>query len=155
MDDQQAEDKQKREGQQGDKRQDGEQQNGQQQKPIPLSEWVVAIVGALLVLASIGYMTYEAIFGLKSPPDVTVQVTGVQPVQSGYLVEVQAQNIGGSTAAAVVVEGVLKQGEETVETSQASIDYVPSQSQRGAGLFFSYNPADFDLSVRAMGYQEP
>jgi uncharacterized protein (TIGR02588 family) len=36
-----------------------------------------------------------------------------------------------------------------------TIDYVPSRSSRKAGLFFMRDPREFDLSLRALGYQSP
>ena len=39
--------------------------------------------------------------------------------------EMLARNKGGATAAQVVVEGELRRGGESVETSQTTFDYVP------------------------------
>jgi uncharacterized protein (TIGR02588 family) len=42
-----------------------------------------------------------------------------------------------------------------VETSQATIDYLPQRSERRGGLFFTRNPEGLDLNLRAEGYSEP
>ena len=47
------------------------------------------------------------------------------------------------------------EGEEEVEISETTIDYVPAGSQREAGLFFIRNPQEFDLQLRAKSYVEP
>jgi uncharacterized protein (TIGR02588 family) len=58
-------------------------------------------------------------------------------------------------AAGLMVEGVLKEGTATVETSAITMDYVPSGSQRRAGLIFSRDPRKFELQIRAKGYEQP
>ena len=45
-------------------------------------------------------------------------------------------NNGEQTASNVEIEGVLKNGSESVETSGVTIDYVPSKSEAKGGLFF-------------------
>ena len=121
----------------------------------PLSEWVVAILGMLLVAGSIGYLVYDAAAGDTSPPDIMVHADSIQPVTGGYLVRIRAVNRGGATAAAVVVEGALKSADEEIEASEITFGYVPSHSERRGGLFFNEDPRGFELELRAKGYEEP
>ena len=118
-------------------------------------EWVIAFVGLVLVVGSIGFMLYQAIWGDQSPPDVTVRVEAVTQMRSGFLVNFQAFNHGGSTAEGIIVQGELKRGTESAETSETTVDYLPAKSERKGGLFFSKDPRLFELQVRAFGYEEP
>jgi uncharacterized protein (TIGR02588 family) len=121
----------------------------------PLYEWVVAALGLFVVLCTLGLLTYEVIAGDTSPPDPLIRVTGVHKVRGGYLAQVEAFNRGGDTAAGLTVEGTLKQNSQDIETSEVTLDYLPGQSLREAGLFFSEDPRRYRLELRALGYQEP
>jgi uncharacterized protein (TIGR02588 family) len=55
----------------------------------------------------------------------------------------------------LLVEGVLKDGAEIIETSEVTIDYVPAGSQRQAGLFFIRDPQQYELQLSAKGYEQP
>jgi uncharacterized protein (TIGR02588 family) len=72
-----------------------------------------------------------------------------------YLVSLKIRNSGNATAAALNVEGVVKQGGTNVETSLITVDYVAAGSERDAALFFANDPRQGELSVRAKGYIEP
>jgi uncharacterized protein (TIGR02588 family) len=122
---------------------------------IPPLEWVVAIVGLVLVLSTIAYLLYQAVAGDESPPNIVLEVNQIIPRESGYLVQVNVRNSGGETAAQLLVEGTLRDGDESVETSETQIDYVPPKSERGAGLFFTLNPEDYEIVLRPVGYREP
>ena len=121
----------------------------------PRLEWTVAVFGLLLVLAALGALTYEAVTGETSSPDPLIRVTGVHKVRGGYLAQVEAFNRGGDTAAGLTVEGTLKQNGRDIETSEATLDYLPGRSTREVGLFFTENPQRYRLELRALGYQEP
>lgn len=121
----------------------------------PLWMWGIGLLGLILVLGSIGFALYEAIAGDSSPPDVKVQVEGVIEAQNGFLVEFRVLNEGGRTAAGLTVEGELRDGTDIVETSETTLEYVPSHSERTGGLFFSQDPREYDLKLRAKGYETP
>jgi uncharacterized protein (TIGR02588 family) len=121
----------------------------------PLWMWGIGLLGLLLVLGSIGFMLYEAIAGDSSPPDVTVKIESILPARNGFLVEFRVINEGGSAAAGLTVEGELRNGVEIVETSNITIEYVPSRSEREGGLFFTLDPRGYDLQLRAKGYGNP
>jgi uncharacterized protein (TIGR02588 family) len=74
---------------------------------------------------------------------------------SGYLVTIRAVNHGGQTAAGLMVRGTLRDGGTTIETSQTRFQYVPAESERKGGLYFSQDPRTFELSLRAEGYERP
>lgn len=117
-------------------------------------EWVVAALGLLLTLGTVGFLFYQALFGETTPPDISLQVVAVAPSSGGYLVTVEARNRGGETAAEVLVEGELLHAGET-ETSELTFDFVPAASAREGGLFFSRDPRAGRLELRAKSYREP
>lgn len=121
----------------------------------PISEWLVAAVGLIMVISTVGYMLYHGMVGDSSPPDVVVRVEAIVAVHSGHLVTIRLTNHGGATAQGVVVEGALWNGTEHVETSHTEIDYAAAHSEAQAGLFFTHDPRQFELRVRALGYEIP
>ena len=121
----------------------------------PAAEWFVAGLGLVLVVAAVGFLLYQALAVKGTPPDITLAIEATSEVQQGYLVTVTVHNGGGETVAGLTVEGELKDGEEVLESDTATLDYVPAHSTRRVGFFFQENPADFDLTLRASGYQSP
>jgi uncharacterized protein (TIGR02588 family) len=121
----------------------------------PLLEWIAGAIGGVLVLVTLGVIGHEALFGDPSPPSVTVEAREVHAVKGGWLVEVEVINMGGSPAAAVVIEGELTPTGQPPETAEATFDYVPDHSRRRGGLFFSHDPRAGQLTLRAKGFTEP
>lgn len=136
------------------KTQDESEKNKRHAKP-PASEWIVAAIGCVLVAGAIGFMIYQAIYHQTSPPNFSVKVVSVSQTANGYLVKFSLENTGDQTAAAVTVEGELLRDTESVEKSAATLTYAPSHSKREGGLFFVNNPQDFNLKIRATGYEQP
>ena len=122
---------------------------------IPSWEWVVGAIGFVFVVASIGFMLYQAFVVDEIAPEILIETEAIEPSGSSYLVKIQVTNHGGLVVAGLVIEGILKEGAEEVEISETTIDYVPAGSQRKAGLFFTRNPQEFDLQFRAKSYVEP
>jgi len=117
--------------------------------------WSIGLLGLVCVLGSIGFMLFEAITGDSTPPDVSIEIQSMLPVQNGFLVEFRAINEGGRAAEGLNVEGELRDGTEIVETSDTTIEYLPSNSERQGGLFFSQDPRQYDLQLSARGYEVP
>jgi uncharacterized protein (TIGR02588 family) len=143
-----------------ERRQDGQQKGtdqGEEEKLKDAPSWVwgIALLGLAMVVGSIGFMLYEAVAGDMSPPDVTVGIDVVLPTRNGYLVRFRAVNEGGTTAEGVTIEGELSNGTESVETSNTTIEYVPSHSEREGGLYFTLDPKQYELRLRAKGYENP
>jgi uncharacterized protein (TIGR02588 family) len=117
-------------------------------------EWVAGGVSALVVLGILAVLVRE-IAQPGRPPDIRVTVDSVLPVSSGHLVRFTARNTGTEAGADVVVEGELRVGAAVVETSTASVDYLPGGAVRRGGLFFTRDPALGRLRLRALGYEAP
>ena len=120
----------------------------------PLLEWCAAALGALLLLGTIGFLTWDAFNGRDLPPDLRVTPGAVKLTAGGYLVQFRVENAGDRPAAQVEVEGRLQAaGEE--ETATASFDYVPAGSGRSGGVVFSADPRQGRLTLSAKGYSDP
>jgi uncharacterized protein (TIGR02588 family) len=122
---------------------------------LPLVEWIVGGLGALLVGGTIAFLLYHALARDSTPPDVRVVEQRVFVLQDRYLVQFRAFNQGGAAAAQLTIEGELVGPDGTTETSDAVLDYVPARSSREGGLWFSADPRAGQLTVRATGYAEP
>jgi uncharacterized protein (TIGR02588 family) len=116
---------------------------------------VVGALGALLLAGTIGFLVWHALGRDDAPPDVRVVVERVLELQNGYLVQFRAINQGGATAAQLVIEGELTGPDGPIETSEATLDYLPPRSDRQGGLFFGRDPRELDLRLRARGYAKP
>jgi len=130
-------------------------ENQERQKETPVWEWIIAAVGLILVVAALGTTLYRAVTEESTPPILEINIEAVHAANNGYLVEFRIKNTGNQTAAALTIEGELKRGEESVETSTATLTYAPANSQREGGLFFTKNPNEFELKIRALGYEKP
>ena len=122
---------------------------------VPSWSWVTATIGLVLVTASIGFMLYQAFVVDEFAPEIVIEAEEIVPNGNGYLVKLRVTNHGGMVVAGLVVEGTLKDGGEIVETSEVTINYVPAGSQRKAGLFFTKDPRELSIELRAKSYQEP
>lgn len=126
-----------------------------QETETPVWEWIIAVVGLILVLGAVGSTAYRAFTEEKTPPKLQAVVESKEPNGDGFLVRFRVENTGNQTAAAVGIEGELKNGEETAETSHSTLAYSPAHSIRRGGLFFTKNPDQFNLQIRVTGYEEP
>jgi uncharacterized protein (TIGR02588 family) len=124
-------------------------------RPVPLLEWLVAALGALLVAGAIGYLGYRALWRDTTPPDVTIEALAILELPSGYLVQFRARNRGGEAAARIVVEGELAGPGGALETGEATLEEIAPRSDREGGLFFKRDPRRFELRLRAKGYAKP
>lgn len=122
---------------------------------IPIWSWLASAIGLVLVIGSSGFMINQIIVAKHAPPEFTIRAQPPIKVSNGYLIRIQIQNIGDEVAAALLVEGELKKGEKTIESSSATIDYLPSHSQRNAGLIFSQDPSSFEVKLQAKSYVQP
>ena len=55
----------------------------------------------------------------------------------------------------MTVTGQLLDGETVVEEREMTFDFVPPESSRRGGLFFSEDPDAWTLRLEPQGYQAP
>jgi uncharacterized protein (TIGR02588 family) len=121
----------------------------------PILEWVAAAFGLVLALAVSGLVAWDALNQDGAPPHILVEGRTVTAFDPGFVLEVRLRNVANATAAQVAIEGVLSRGGQTIETARATIDYLPGNSVRHGGLFFSNDPRGHVVTLRALGYAEP
>ena len=119
--------------------------------------WEVAVggLGFLLVFGTIAFLAYQAMAVGTRKPAISVSVSSVTGDSGGYVVRFRAQNKGDGTAAAVSIRGELRRGTDVVETSRATLDYLPAAGVREGGLFFQSDPGSYELRLSLEGYADP
>lgn len=133
-----------------------DRQDKRQDSGTPILEWIAAAIGLLLTLAMLGFIGWQAWRSTGEEfPAIKLQVQRIVPATDGWIVEIVALNLSAATAAAVQIEGELTDGEHLVATSQATLDYIPGNSEQRGGLFFREDPRAHVLKVRALGYAKP
>jgi uncharacterized protein (TIGR02588 family) len=118
------------------------------------TRWLAAL-GMLFVVGSFAMLLRESFVAGRPVAEISIRVDEILPSAHGYLVSLKIENSGNATAAALGVEGVLIRGGTNVETSLVTVDYIAAGSARDAALFFSNDPRQGELTVRAKGYIEP
>jgi uncharacterized protein (TIGR02588 family) len=121
---------------------------------VPTIEWITGLAGLAIVLATLGFIGYEAFRGGAPSPrlEAAVETTGAVP--SGFSATVAVLNASHQAAAEVVIEGVVQSGGGE-SRSQARLDYVPGRSTRRATLVFPGAPDAGGVKVRIVGYTTP
>lgn len=125
-------------------------------KRYPLVEWTSAAIGLAIIAAMFGFLFLEA--GRQRehiPPILKAVPVGLVNAPGHYVVEFEVRNDSATTGAAVQVEGTLKRAGSDIETSTASLSYVPGQSSQRGGLVFSRDPRRYQLQLRVTGYERP
>lgn len=118
-------------------------------------EWLAAACGAVVFAAMIGYMTYAGIKEVEGSPEIELVTTDAVRKGEQYLLGFTATNVGQATATSLTVRATLADGEKEVESQEATIDYLPTQSSRSGGFFFSRDPAGLKLTLAATSYLDP
>lgn len=127
-----------------------------QAKGPALLEWVAGGIGALIVAGMMALMASEALTARPElPPVMHVEPVALSAVPGGFVLQVKVVNRSPRTAAAVAIEGALVGGGSEVETSSATLTYVPGESERQAGLVFATDPRRHRLRLRVLGYEKP
>lgn len=114
------------------------------------------MIGLALTLAVVGLLFHHALNDDDRPPAVTVTAERTVALPGGgYVVEFAARNRSRTaTAAQLHVEGRLIAAGVS-ETAEATLDYVPARSVKRGGLYFTADPRQGRLDLRAIGYSEP
>jgi uncharacterized protein (TIGR02588 family) len=119
------------------------------------TEWIVAGISCLALLAVLVYLVIDGVSGRNGTAQLVVLPVEVSATEGGYVVEFSASNRAGKSVAAAEIKGELRDGDEVIEESSATLDYVPQNSERSGALIFRSNPEAYDLRLFAGGYIEP
>jgi uncharacterized protein (TIGR02588 family) len=118
-------------------------------------EWTVFIASSMVVLAVLGYLATKALTEKETPPDLRIETGAVIARDGSYRVPLLVRNTGGATAESVVIEAVLRRGEEELERAQLELSFVPRRSEREGWVTFRHDPQCCEIVTRAVSYEEP
>lgn len=119
------------------------------------AEWIVGVISALLVLGALAFIAVNAVSGRNGPPMLSIQTDSVVAMPGAHMLMFTVRNEGSETAATVQVSGELTRGGETVEASQATLDFVPEGASRRGSLQFKEDPRSHTLELRVSGFAFP
>lgn len=122
---------------------------------VSAAEWIASGLGALVVLATLGFLLYRALWGGDRPPAMEVSLDTVVAVPSGHLARFTVRNVGDHTGAQVKIQGTVERPGEPIETRETTLDYVPAGSQRSGGLYFTTDPDSGTVTFEALSYTAP
>ncbi len=118
-------------------------------------EWMTGALCAVLVAGMIGWIGYEAFTGQEGKPELATRIVHQEKIGDGQRVVFLIENMGSRTAATVVVEGQVRDGEAVLETSEVTFDYVPAKSTASGAMLFQSPPEAGQLQIRPTGYSDP
>lgn len=118
-------------------------------------EAIAGTIGAVLTIATLGVLIYDGIAGDGGPPEIVVEPGDTRVVDGRHVVDVEVRNTGDETAAAVVIEGVLRRGDAIIEIRELQLDYVSPRTEHHGGLVFAHDPAQHVLELHAKSWATP
>lgn len=118
-------------------------------------EWSVFLLSACIVLAAMGYLVWGALGEKKTPPDLRILAGTPLAGTDSHRVPLVIRNAGDTTAESVLVEVVLRRGEEEVERAELVLSFVPRRSEREGWVTFRNDPRCCTLDTRAVSYENP
>lgn len=122
----------------------------------PILEWLVSLLGLVVVLGALGLLVHEAM-APATPPDPTlrVRVREVSRATDGWRVEVEAENHGRGSATALEVAATLTPPRGPPETATATLDHLAGDGTADLTLMFRSDPRQGQLELTVGGWSEP
>lgn len=118
-------------------------------------EWLAAGLGGMLFATMIGYMVVVGLNRTDGPPVVEIFATSTTRLGGAFIVKFEARNTGAQTLSGLTVHAALSEGDKEVETSDVTIDYLPTGSKRSGGFFFKHDPNAYVLEMTPKSYMDP
>lgn len=118
-------------------------------------EWTVFAASVIVIAAVIALLVRDAMSSRDAPPDLRVTVGAASQSSGGFVMPVQIENAGDTTAEqAKVAVRLLEDGTE-VETAELTVAFVPGKSKRTGAVVFSRDPRCCSIEARAVSYEDP
>jgi uncharacterized protein (TIGR02588 family) len=119
-------------------------------------EWCVFGVGSVLVLATIGYLLFEAMTSDGTPPVLEVRLGTAERRGDEFAVPVMVINSGDRPAEMVQVEVRLATRDGVTERAELQIQLLPGGATRNGYVNFQNDPRKAaEISGRAVGFETP
>ncbi len=115
---------------------------------------MATLISLGIVLATIGFLMFEAFQPGPLEPALTVDVLQVRESAGSFVVDVEVKNASRGAAADVHLAGMSETRDGPGTRPQARVDYVPGFSSRRASLVFAFDPGN-NAEVRIVGYSQP
>jgi uncharacterized protein (TIGR02588 family) len=115
-------------------------------------EWVAGGLSALVVLAIVGFLLREAVFGADSPPEL---VATVEAPGAGRHLRYVVVNRGGQAAAGVTLALTVSEGGRLVEERLVIVDDVPPHSRVTGGVYLPEGAEGLTVDLAVEGYVDP
>jgi uncharacterized protein (TIGR02588 family) len=121
----------------------------------PLWEKLVGLVGFVLICLTVIYLVWSAFSNTHKPPNIQFSVVSIEALEDQYLVLVDVKNSGDKTASELNLEGRLVSPNGHLQRSTTQVSYLAPDSNQRVGFYFTSDPAQGELTLSPMGYQEP
>lgn len=121
----------------------------------PLWEKLVSLMGFLLICFTVVYLVWSAFSNTNQSPSIHFNVVNIEALEHQYLVLVDVKNSGDKTASELHLEGRLISADGDMQRSTTKVSYLAPESNQRVGFYFTSDPADGELTISPMGYQEP
>lgn len=121
----------------------------------PLWEKLAGLVGFVLFCFMVVFLIHAAIEESDSTPAFRFSVTGSEAAGEQFMVFVEIMNTSNKTVADLHVEASLRSADGNTGFATLSLDYVPQGSTRSMVFYFADDPAQGELSFRALAFSEP
>lgn len=119
-------------------------------------EWAVFILGLLLTLGILGYLTYQSLTYTIGTPQLVLDYSHEPGTYEPNRYRVVLRNTGHETAEAVTIELALRRNGQVLERAELDIDFCPRESQREGWMSFSTTPLPTDtIQARVVSYEKP
>ncbi len=120
------------------------------QDRIPIGEWIVAAIGAVLVGGTFCFLGYRAV-AEQGPPWFTAEIEQMEAAGNNHAVSVIVHNQGGRPVSDLVVRATRNGQDER----ELTINYLPSHSERRVTFLFDTPTAANQLELAFTSYNDP
>lgn len=118
-------------------------------------EWMVFAVGLVLVVLTLGYLTYEGATMGSEPPSLEVRLGAPEQRAHNFIVPVTVKNHGDQTAGGIHIEVLMESGGEEKARGELDIPFLPRHATREGWVTFDEDPRGAQLKARVLGYEKP
>jgi uncharacterized protein (TIGR02588 family) len=124
-------------------------------KPLTPVERAATILSAVIVLALLSVLVWDAIHPNK-PPAFTARAVKMEERESGYRTEVEVSNTGDDAAKSVVVHVEMAGADTTLAETDITVDWLPGRSRHVVvGFWPKLKGRVLKVNAEVRGYSNP